>query len=151
MKFCIHCGEVIDDNVLVCPKCGKATNSKVSNTSNSTLGSTPSSNTNYTYNNSSNVSNSQLQPVLMAFSILASLAVVVGVILLIIGGIQEFRFRQEYDLSDLTDAGINLVRKYSNYSNSITFLTAGGITTGVGLLLDLVILSYRLKQKKGGQ
>lgn len=150
MKFCTHCGEVIEDDVVVCPKCGKALNSKTTSTSTSTVSySTP--NTNSTNSGLSN-SSGQVQSVLMVFGILASLALVVGVILLIAGGIQEYQFRQEYDLSQLSDAGINLVRKYSNYSNSINFLTAGGICAGVGFLIDLIIFPYRIMlQKQGGK
>lgn len=129
MKFCKYCGEVIDDNVVVCPKCGKKIGS--SNQQSKIINSN---------NNTQNSSDSSIQNILNVFGILAGLAFAVGVVLLMIGGIQEYLFRTEYDLSNLTQEGINLVRKYSKYPNSISFLTAGGICAGVCFLLDLIIL-----------
>ena len=148
MKFCLHCGEEIDDNEVVCPKCGKPVKES-SKTSNVVVN--PVSNSTLTQS-VSNPSNVQTQSVLLVFGILASIAFTVGLILLAIGGIQEYKFRSEYDLSELTEAGINLVRKYSNYSNSINLLTAGGICAGIGLVADLILIPYRaMLQKNGGK
>lgn len=132
MKFCKYCGEVIDDNVVVCPKCGNNIGS--SNEQSKIINSN---------NNTQNSSDPSIKNILTVFGILAGLAFAVGVVLLMIGGIQEYLFRTEYDLSNLTQEGVNLVRKYSKYPNSINFLTGGGICAGVGLLLDLIIILYR--------
>ena len=136
MKFCLHCGEEIDDNTSICPKCGKSILSKT------TMVNENSQSTKY-LNKESGLNN-----VLTVFTIIASLVVSVGIILLAIGGFMEYQFRNEYDLSNLSDAGINLIRQYSNYANSIKLLTAGGICTGVGIILDIVIIPYRIMQNK---
>lgn len=141
MKFCTKCGAEIEDSCVICPKCGNNTNSKTSSqTTNSGIYST----------NNINSSNEGAKAVLMIFSILGGLALGVGIILLAIGGYQEFMFRNEYNLKDLTDAGIKLVRSLSEYANSIKFLTAGGICAGVGFLLDLIVVPYRVMLNKNG-
>lgn len=136
MKFCTKCGAVIEDSCVVCPQCGNSTNSKISNVQSNNSNS-------FNPNVSSLPSNDGAKTVLMIFSILGGLAFGIGIILLAIGGYQEFMFRNEYDLSNLSEAGIKLARSLSKYANSINFLTAGGICAGVGLLLDIIVISYR--------
>ena len=66
MKFCKNCGEVIEDNVIVCPKCGKSvTSSKLESNQNNTSFTNCSIPSNVGSNNS-------MQAVIMFFKILAN-------------------------------------------------------------------------------
>lgn len=133
MKFCTKCGEIIGDETLLCPKCGANIKSDNGSSQSKVIAESNPRPTNSNYIQT-------MSPVLMFFSIIASLALIVGLILLLIGGIQEYSFRTEYDLSNLSKEGINFVRKFTKYENSINYLTAGGICAGVGLILDLLLL-----------
>ena len=133
MKFCMHCGEEIEDQILICPKCGKSLRKSFFQ----------EYSTETTSNFNSNGSSSLTIGVLTFLGGLANFALIVGVVLFIIGGAQEYLFRTENNLSGLTEAGVNLVRKCSAYSNSINFLTAGSICAGIGVLLDLFLIYYR--------
>ena len=140
MKYCTRCGKELDDDFDFCPKCGtKVQQDDPTSDSNG--------NVHVADPESSKETVSPVRAVILFFSILAVLAVLTGVILLIVGGIQEYNFRSEYHLFDESEASINAYRQYSKYPYSMNFLIAGGICTGVGVLLNLILIPYRMKKR----
>lgn len=154
MKFCINCGADIDDDCTTCPKCGRSVNKEDDHgkanrlSSNQKLDSSQlpnNENTNLEENSKKGIpdSNTPLGAAIFVFRVISSIAIAVGGILLMLGGYKEYEFRATYDLKDLSEAGINLARKYSNYSDSISLMTIGGICLGVGLFLCIALALYQ--------
>ncbi len=133
MRYCTHCGTQLTDDCNFCPKCGKRVSEDVK-TDNQTTEQSNLKNT-MPVNTSANST-------LFFFDILSGIAFLVGVILLGIGGYKEYMFRTSYNLKGLTKAGIDLLRKSTAYSDSISFLIAGGICAGVAFVFGGFLIPF---------
>ncbi len=139
MKYCTHCGAEIGDDFTYCPKCGKRVSEEVKND-------TPKQQTENTNQNNPLPTvmppKSSTASVLFVFDILSGVFFLVGFIIFAIGGYKEYMFRSSYNLEELTKAGIDLLRKSSAYSDSITLLTIGGVCAGVSLVFGLIMIPF---------
>ena len=140
MKYCTCCGKELDDDFDFCPKCG--TKVQKDDSASELNGNVHEANP-----ESTKEAMSPVRAVIVFFSILAVLAIISGVVLLIVGGVQEYSFRSDNNLFDKSEAYANALRPYSQYPNSMNFLIAGGICTGVGVLLNLILIPYRMKKR----
>lgn len=146
MKFCSKCGAEMKDDDLFCPRCGNSTDERTVQQVNKDSiidESVVSKTTDIVKKNNSKM-------IFWALAIIGAVIGITGVILLIVGGYKEYKFRTSYDLSKLTDAGIIRVRSLTPYANSMGLITAGAICIFVSLILNLVSSIYRVfKIKKG--
>ncbi len=128
MKFCLHCGNEIDDNDEVCPYCGKkvSTKSKTQTTTKST-GS-------YISNDKNDEISSTTRIIIY---ILSAIFDIPGTVLFILYGIKEFQFHSEYDLSELSEAGINAVRELTGNDLNITLIIVGIVLMILGVIISI--------------
>ena len=136
MKFCLNCGHEIEDNAEICPYCGK----KVSSKSYAEKKDVQNTNTN---RNEFEI-NSNMKVLIYIFSVIFEIP---GVVLLLIYGIKEMNFHLEYDLSELSEAGINVVRELSGNDLNIILIIVGIVLIVLGAIISSAprIIKYSKK------
>ena len=125
MKFCLHCGKEIEDNVEVCPYCRE----KVSTKSELLIGS--KSEVSYKSKTNNEIS-STTKILIFVFGLMFEMT---GLVLFAIYGIKELRFNLDYDLSELSDAGIDVVRELTGNNLNVTLIVVGLALAVLGILI----------------
>ena len=125
MKFCLHCGKEIEDNVEVCPYCRE----KVSTKSELLIGS--KSEVSYKSKTNNEIS-STTKILIFVFGLMFEMT---GLVLFAIYGIKELRFNLDYDLSELSDAGIDVVRELTGNNLNVTLIFVGLALAVLGILI----------------
>lgn len=128
MKYCLNCGHEVSQNDKRCPYCGKELQV---NTYESTI-----------VNQSSNVNIDKKNEhdnkfaIRVLTTILGVVFVIPGLILLIVYISKEIAFHNDYDLSDLTELGINVAREATGNDLNVTLIIVGVILflIGIGLI-----------------
>lgn len=126
MKYCIHCGQKINDDETFCSKCGKRQ-------------STESNEGNLINQNITKKDENKPEISLNAKLITRIVGVVLtmpGVILFLVFVIKEFSFKTNYDLSKLSETGINLLRETTGNDLNVAMIIVGLILMVVGVLIS---------------
>lgn len=138
MKFCLSCGHEVEDDVVICPYCGKKVSSK-------------------SYSEKKNIQSSDSSTNKAEFEISLNMEIFIrifgaifsfpGLVLLLFYGYKEYDFRSEYDLSELSEAEINIGRELTGNDLNITLIIVGAILLILGVFISNILKILKHSKK----
>ena len=92
--------------------------------------------------NSSKITRNKINPWRIFVGLISVIIDLTGLIILIIGIVQEYQVRQEYDFKGLSTSAKYVLRELAGYPNSMTLIIVGSVMTGYSILVNIGIAIY---------